>query len=269
MSTPTAADLWQSGDLAGAIAAQTAVVKASPTDTDARSLLFALLAFAGQWERAGTHLRAMAAAEQELQRSVEFYRGLLTAEIHRQGVFEGDAVPVLPPQAPAHLEHRLAAVQAWRRGDAAGAGEHLAAALDCQPDLRGTVDGRPFSGWRELDDLLGSVCEVLAGGRYLWLPWEWVRSLEVTAPTRLPDLLWVGARILHRDGDELSVNLPALYPGSHAWSEPALQLGRRTEWSGAAGLQRGQGQRLLAYGDAAGEVCELPLLELRTLEFEP
>ena len=267
MATPTTTQLWQSGDLAGAIAAQTAVVKARPADTDARSLLFALLAFAGDWERAGSHLRAMAAADQELQRSVLFYRGLLTAEVHRQGVFEGEAVPVLPPAAPAHLEHRLTALQAWRRGEAAAASDHLAAALEAQPDLAGTVNDRPFSGWRDLDDLLGSVCEVLAAGRYLWLPWEWIRSLEVTPPVRLPDLLWVPARLLHRDGRELAVNLPALYPGSHAWDDGALQLGRRTAWCGAEDLQRGQGQKLLAFGDAADEVQELPLLELRTLAF--
>jgi type VI secretion system protein ImpE len=264
---PTPAELYQSGDLAGAIAAQIAVVKARPGDTDARSLLFALLAFAGDWERAGTHLRALQAADQELQRAALFYRGLLTAEVHRQGVFEGEAVPVLPPAAPAHLEHRLAALQAWRGGDAGAAATHLEAALDSQPELEGTVNGEAFAGWRDLDDLLGSVCEVLAAGRYLWLPWEWIRSLEVTAPERLPDLLWLPARILHRDGSELSVNLPAVYPGSHTWNDGALELGRRTDWSGEPGLQRGLGQRLLAWGDAAGEVHELPLLELRTLEF--
>ena len=267
MTTPTAAELWQSGDLAGVIAAQAAMVKARPGDTDARSLLFALLSFAGEWERAGSHLRAMTAADQELQPSVVFYRGLLTAEVHRQGVFEGEAVPVLPPAAPVHLEHRLAALQAYRRGDLAAAADHLEAALDTQPELRGTVNGQAFAGWRDLDDLLGSVCEVLAAGRYLWLPWEWIRSLEVSAAERLPDLLWVPARLHHRDGEEMAVNLPLLYPGSQAWDDPVLQLGRRTDWSGEAGLQRGQGQRLLAWADPTGEVHELPLLELRTLEF--
>lgn len=266
MTTPTAAQLWQSGDLAGAIAAQAAVVKASPADTDARSLLFALLSFAGQWERAGTHLRAMSAAENDLQRSVQFVRGLVTAELHRLGVCEGEAVPVLPPQAPPHLEHRLAALQAWRRQEYDAAASHLDAALDTQPELAGKVNGQAFTGWRDLDDLLGSVCEVFAGGRYLWLPWEWIRSLELSTPERLPDLLWVPARLLHKDGEELTVNLPALYAGSYAWSDPALQLGRRTEWVGEAGLQRGCGQRLLAWAAAGGEVHELPLLELRTLE---
>ncbi len=268
MPEPTVQQLWEAGDLAGAIAAQAAVVKARPADTDARSLLFALLAFAGEWERAGTHLRALQAADGELQRSALFYRGLLTAEIHRQGVFEGDAVPVLPPQAPAHLEHRLAALQAIRRGDQAAARGHVAAAVEAQPDLAGTVNGQPFAGWRDLDDLLGSVCEVLAGGRYLWLPWEWIRNLEVTAPARVPEMLWVPARLLHRDGEELSVNLPALYAGSHTWDDPALRLGRATSWGGDEDLQRGKGQRLLAWADAAGEVHEMPLLELRTLAFD-
>jgi type VI secretion system protein ImpE len=265
---PTPAELYQSGDLAGAIAAQIAVVKARPGDTDARSLLFALLAFAGDWERAGTHLRALQAADQELQRAALFYRGLLTAEVHRQGVFEGEAVPVLPPAAPAHLEHRLAALQAWRGGDAGAAATHLEAALDSQPELEGTVNGEAFAGWRDLDDLLGSVCEVFAGGRYLWLPWERIRSLDVAVPERLPDLLWTPARLLDRDGEEMSVHLPALYAGSHTWSDPELQLGRRTDWSGGADLQRGQGLRLLAWADETGEVRELPLLDLRTLELD-
>jgi type VI secretion system protein ImpE len=266
VATPTAAELWQSGDLAGALSAQAAAVKASPADVEARSLLFALLGFAGQWDRAGTHLRAMAAADAEMERSAHFFRGLLTAEVHRQGVFEGEASPVMPPEAPAHLEHRLSALQAWRWGDATAAAEHLVGALAAQPELTGTVNGQAFVGWRDQDDLLGSVCEVFAGGRYLWLPWEWIRSLDVAPPVRLPDLLWASARLLHRDGEEMSVHLPAMYAGSHTWSDPELQLGRRTAWIGDADLQRGQGLRLLAWADGAGEVHELPLLDLRTLE---
>jgi type VI secretion system protein ImpE len=268
VAQPTAAELWRSGDLAGAVAAQTAAVKARPADVEARTLLFALLGFAGQWERAGSHLRAMAAADIGWERAVQFQRGLLTAEIHRQGVFEGEASPVVPPQPPAHVEHRLAALRAWRQGDEAGAAEHAAAAVAAQPELSGKVNGQAFAGWRDLDDLLGSVCEVFAGGRYLWLPWERIRSLDVAVPERLPDLLWTPARLLDRDGEEMSVHLPALYAGSHTWSDPELQLGRRTDWSGGADLQRGQGLRLLAWADEAGEVRELPLLDLRTLELD-
>jgi type VI secretion system protein ImpE len=265
MSTPTAAELWRGGDLSGAIAAQTAQVKAAPTDAEARSLLFAMVAHTGDWDRAASHLRVMAAADQEYERSVQFQRALLTAEIHRQGVFAGEAAPVLPDDAPEHVEQRWAALEAWRAGDFETASRCLEAAIAAQPELSGSVDGQAFTAWRDLDDRLGSVCEVFAGGRYLWLPWERIRTLELAEPARLPDLIWMPARITQSDGDELAAHLPARYVGCDSWSDPELQLGRRTDWAGEPGLQMGQGQRLLAWADGDGDVQELPVLALRSL----
>ena len=265
MNSPNAADLWRRGDLPGAIAAQTAVVKAQPSDAEARSLLFALIVLTGDWDRAASHLRALAAADGEYQRAVAFHRALLTAEIHRQGVFEGEASPVVPEAAPAHVDHRLAALAAWRADDLDEAARRIDAAVAAQPPLAGEVDGEVFTAWRDLDDLLGSVCEVFSGGRYLWLPWEDIRELEVSPPTRLPDLVWLPARITTRDGEEIAAHLPTRYHGCADWSDASLQLGRGTDWLGEAGLQRGVGLRVLAWADAAGEVHERPLPELRRL----
>jgi type VI secretion system protein ImpE len=267
MTTPTAADLWRDGDLDGAIAAQTAVVKSSPTDAEARSLLFAMVAHTGDWDRAASHLRVLAATDPDYERSVQFLRGLLTAEIHRQGVFTGEATPVLPDDTPEHVERRWSALQAWRAGDTAAAIEEIDRAIAAQPDLSGVVDGEDLTAWRDLDDRLGSVCEVFAGGRYLWLPWERIASLELSDPERLPDLIWAPARITQTDGEELSAHLPCRYVGCETWTDPALKLGRGTAWGGDPGLAEGQGQRMFARADVDAEVHEVPLLSLRSLAF--
>ncbi|MBE0564830.1 MAG: virulence protein SciE type, partial [Krumholzibacteria bacterium] len=154
-------------------------------------------------------------------------------------------------------------------------GEHeraaalVAAAVELQPELGGRLDGAPLASLRDLDDQLGSLLEVFAGGRYLWLPLERIARLEVPAPRHLLDLLWLPVQLTDRGGATTSVHLPVLYEGSHDGGDPRCATGRVTEWYDAGGgLARGRGQRLLGWSSPAGEVSELPLLELRTLELD-
>jgi type VI secretion system protein ImpE len=120
-------------------------------------------------------------------------------------------------------------------------------------------------GLRDYDDLFGSVLEVFAGGRYLWLPFEQVRSLQIPEPSTLMDLLWVPAEMISREGETSHVHLPALYPGSGEHADEQVQLGRTTEWIDCdeAGY-RGAGQRILLSGQD-GETLETPVLSLRTV----
>lgn len=261
-------NLLRAGRLDEAIDAQTAVVKARPTEADARYLLLALLGFAGQWDRAGRQLEALGHQDPKLATAARVYGGLLAAERERDAVYTEGGQPLVPPDAPAHVTARLAALVAWREGNRAEVARQLEVAVDAAPILAGRFNGEVFDGLRDLDDLLGSVLEVFAGGRYLWLPLERVRKLEITPPAHLLDLLWLPAQIVDADSTA-SVHLPVLYPGSAHHADAEVRLGRRTEWHGEQELLRGFGQRVLAYLAAGGELQEQSVLAVRSLELEP
>ncbi len=262
-------ELLRAGRLGEAIAAQTAAVKASPAEPEARYLLLALLGFAGEWERAGRQLEALGHQDPKLAAAARVCGGLLAAEQQRQAVFRGEGQPLVPPDAPAHVAARLAALEAWRAGDQVAASRQLEVAADAAPALAGRLNEQAFGGLRDLDDLLGSVLEVFAGGRYLWLPLERLRRLETAPPAHLLDLLWLPAQIIDDAEGKATVHLPVLYPGSAGHDAEEVRLGRRTEWWGGPDLLRGAGQRVLAYLDAGGEVQEQGILAVRSLEIEP
>jgi type VI secretion system protein ImpE len=262
----TAADHLRAGRLDAAIQAQMDTVRARPTDADARYLLCGLLAFGGDWQRAARQLDALGLNDPALQQRTGVYHNLLASEVERGAVLAGTAHPLTPPQPPEHVTQRLAAVAAAAAGDGDGTVRAVDAAISAQPELSGRFNEREFRALRDLDDLLGSVLEVFAGGRYLWLPLEHLRRLTVEPPQHLLDTIWLPAELEDAEGPTATVHLPVLYAGSGTSDSDTIRLGRETHWAEVApDLFSGRGQRVLAHA-ADGEPQEVPLLELRTLE---
>jgi type VI secretion system protein ImpE len=265
----TAQELFDAARLMDAIKVQTEAVRAHPSSPEERSVLFALVCFAGDLERASRQLEALALGQGptvEMRTSV--YRSLLVAETERRDVWAGRAKPLLAPDAPPTLEQRLAALSRWRAGDLPGAARLLDAAAVEAVEVSGRLNGRSFEQLRDTDDFGASLLEVYAQGRCLWLSFEQVRRLEIPQPEGLLDLVFAPARLLDRRGNEAMVFLPALYAGSHEQSDDRLRLGRMTEWLELAGLgARGVGQKvLLAVHGESEEECAL--LDVRTLEVD-
>jgi type VI secretion system protein ImpE len=254
------------GNLAAALQAQTEVVRRRPTDPDARYLLFGLLAFAGEWERAAKQLDALALNDPVLQQRTGIYLNLIAAEMDRAAALTGKTRPLLPPETPEHAQLRLDAFVALAAGDSNGAERAIDAAVAAAPSVVGTCNGTAFGALRDLDDRFGSVLEVFAGGHYLWLPLERIRRLEIEPPAHLLDTIWLPAGLEDSDGTTATIHLPVLYPGSASSEDEAERLGRKTGWVPVTPeLFAGSGQRILAHA-AEGEPEEVPLLDLRTLE---
>jgi type VI secretion system protein ImpE len=260
----TAEQLFQSGHLADAIAEQNTQVKKRPTDVDARFMLYSLLCFAGDLERAEKQLDVLVAQDQALQSGCLVQRSLLCSEVERRRVFEGNALPLLPPDPPAWARLRVEALQWLRSGDPAKAEELIGRAIEQTPGIAGQLDGEPFEGVRDCDDLLASFVEIFAGGRYIWLPMDHVRRLEIEEPKSALDTLWRPAQLEDARGEQAQVHLPVLYAGSHLDADEGVRLGRMTHWSQEGGLERGRGQHVLLV--ARGDDCtEHGLLEIREL----
>lgn len=266
----TAHELFQAGRLAEAIEAQTAEVKSHPADEDQRFLLFTLLSFAGELERAEVHLEAVSLRDQNqsLRVGSAVYHSLLAAEYERRKVYREGSRPVLPPDPPETAELRLKALAALRAGDAEAAEAALEEAAEEGVPLRGKINGEAFDGLRDYDDVLGQVLEIYAGGRCLWMPLERIRKLEIAEPGNQLDLLWPKAELVDATGTQASVHLPALYEGSCDHPDERVRLGRSTEWIDCLDVAfRGAGQKVLLT-TRGEEERETAILELRTLEIE-
>jgi type VI secretion system protein ImpE len=256
------------GRLADAVAAQIEEVKAQPTDPDRRLLLFTLLCFAGQLERAELHLEAVSLSDESARTGMAVYHALLAAEYERRKVYREGARPVLPPDPPPAVELRLQALEAVRLGQRKAAEHALEEAVEHAVVLRGKLNGEAFDGLRDYDDVLGQTLEVYAGGRCLWMPLERVRKLEISEPKHQLDLLWARAELEDTNGDQASVYLPALYEGSFEHESEVVRLGRSTEWIDCDSVAyRGAGQKVL-FAMHGEEERETGLLDVRTLEIE-
>jgi len=131
--------------------------------------------------------------------------------------------------------------------------------------VAGTFNGRPFLSIADADPRVGARLEVMAGGRYMWIPFAYIELVHVEPPRMLRDLRWALARVTTsasmREMELGEVLLPALSPGAWRLEDPELRLGRATDWEELAdGSFTPIGQKLLRIDDQL-----VPLLEVREL----
>src|ERR1700722_19166938 len=149
-----AKELFQSGKLNEAIAALGAEVRDNPTDVRRRTFLFELLCFQGEWDRAEKHLHLLADANKEAQMGAVLYFSALHAERVRRDLFAKKDYPFTP-------------VSDQPRG--------------------GSLNGEPFETIEDADPRIGPRLELFAAGGYLWIPFEYIESIETEAPRKLRD----------------------------------------------------------------------------------
>jgi type VI secretion system protein ImpE len=265
----TAGDALRAGDVAGALAAATAAVKANPTDADARWLMAEMLLVTGDAERADKMLDA--AALHEPNPAVLEFRKLLRAEVLRAQVLrEGRAPKYQGDDATPAQQAALRARMLLRLSDTAGAAE----AADQIESLRARTPGHlenpdgsqvTFDDLRDADDLWAAEIEVLTtAGDHILVPVERIRSLAFDPPRRTRDLLWRRCSIDLKDGTEGVVFLPTIYLGPERETDNALLLGRATDWTDPAqGPVRGRGLRMMLMGEEL-----LPIISLHAVVFD-
>jgi type VI secretion system protein ImpE len=229
--TPSARQLYADGRLEEAIEALGHELRQHPDDAQRRTFLFELLVFAGQFDRARKQLDVLATKGTQTEAGTLLYRAAIEAERVREHMFDTGDYPATPAPAP----------------------------------VRGTLNGTPFSSIEDADPRLGARLEVIAGGRYLWLPFAHLATIHMDPPSRLRDLHWMPARIATgpsvRDMELGEVLLPVLTPAAHRDDDDAVRLGRATAWVRTEQAQEVPVGSKLWLVD--GE--EVPLLEVRDL----
>jgi type VI secretion system protein ImpE len=228
---PTAREHYAAGQLDSAIEVLGAELRNAPADAQRRTFLFELLSFAGQYDRAEKQLDVLARGGTDAELAVLPYRAALQAERVREHMFStGDFPTGLAPTPVA-----------------------------------GTINGRAFLSIEDADPRVGARLEVMAGGRYMWIPFAYLETVTLEPPRMLRDIRWAPARVttssLMREMELGEVLLPALSPGAWRLQDAELKLGRAADWEELAdGSYAPAGQKLLRVD---GEL--VPLLEVREL----
>jgi type VI secretion system protein ImpE len=225
-----ARELLAASRLTDAIESLGIELRDNPTDAQRRSLLFELLAFAGELTRAEKQLDVLAQRGPDAGMGALLYRSAIHAERTRAEMFRTGTTP------------------------AAGTG----------PAISGVLNGKPFTSIRDADPRIGDRLEVFAAGQYMWIPFEHIASIHMEAPKRLRDTMWAVAKVQTGPkfkGVELGeVILPALTPQAAESEDDAVRLGRMTEWVLIDGAEVPIGQKLLLI-----DGNEVPILEVREL----
>jgi type VI secretion system protein ImpE len=264
-----ARELYAEGRLGDAVLAMNDEVRSNPADPDARGFLAELLCVSGNLTRADKMLEALASQAAENAPGIALFRQLVRAEMSRQEFHTQGRTPDFLEEPDDVMKLHLRASIALREGNGGEAVGLLNEADEARPRVRGTLNGEAFEDLRDLDDLCAGFFEVLTTtGKYYWIPFEKVESLELQPPRRPRDLIWCGAGISVRGGPEGQVYLPALYaptPDPDLPDADELRLARKTDWIGGGDAPvRGRGLRTFLVGEEARTA-----LELRTLHLEP
>lgn len=232
----TPKQLYQAGKLNDAIAALGGEVRDNPTDTQRRTFLFELLCFAGEHDRAEKHLNLLAEQSPQAKLGAVLYFSALHAERVRTDMFRKKDFPT---------------------GSSTGEEE----------DIKGTLNGKPFESIEDSDPRMGQRLEVFAAGAYLWIPFKHIVSIEMEAPKRVRDLLWIPTLVrtgpAFKDKELGEVLMPVLSPLSFEDADVNVKLGRLSDWRQQDGEAVPVGMKqFLVDGE------DIPILDVRKIELQ-
>jgi type VI secretion system protein ImpE len=254
--------LLREGDLDGARRVLVESVRTNPGDARARMFLFQLLAVAGEWDKARTHLEALAAISPEARMLATVYGMAMQAEVQREAVFAGrEPMPII---RGSWCQGIADAIAHYASGNGKAAQAARDAALDQAPDTPGELDGLRFEWISDADMRFGPTFEAIIQARYGLIAFSEVDRLTSEGPKDLRDTVWYPVQIQFREGQSVAALLPARYPGTERSGDLAVRMGRSTDWKSGASGETGLGQHLFAL--SGGE--ETGLLTVRSLVFD-
>lgn len=252
------------GDIDGAREALQARIRAEPANAELRVFLFQLFCVTGEWERAMTQLSVAGDMDAGTLGMVQVYREALRNEAFRIEVFAGRRQPLILGDPERWVALLLEALKVGAGGEIEKSQSLRDEAFEAAPMSAGRINGQPFEWIADADVRLGPMLEAIVNGRYYWIPFSHVAEMRIEEPEDLRDLVWMPVEFKWVNGGDAVGLMPTRYPGSEAAGDPAILLGRRTEWVEQGGdVHFGIGQRMLAT-----DVDEYPLMEVRDVNLE-
>ena len=253
----TAAELFHVGQLSAAVDAAIAEVKDQPGDLSRRTLLFALLSFAGDLERARKQIDVV--GNQAAMSEAPIYHGLLAAEETRRKVLNEGLRPKFFEDVPARIEKSLQALACLAKKQHNEAAALLSAAEEERPEFAGELNGTALDDFADANDVTRSIIEFQQGREYYWVPVDQLAHLQVVVPEpiRPRDLYWAPCQVVLKGGATQRGFTPVLYVDSWQSSTDELKLGHATTFRDDGGLYKGFGRKQFVAGEADPTVLDL------------
>lgn len=256
-------ELIRAGKLSDARRQLIEEVKSFPADMGKRTLLFQVHTLLGEWDKAERHLDVLVTLDAKKETGVQVYKNLIHAERERIEVVRNGKRPSFLPETPAYLELYIAAREKLKENRVDEAIELFDKINSQIPLISGTINGKGFTGFNDIDISLSFFLETIVHERYIRVPFESIRELSITPPKSLLDLIWITARITTWEGLSISCYLPVLYPESFLHEDDRVKLGRMTDWTPAGGpFSKGMGQHIFLIGEE-----EVGILDIREALF--
>ncbi len=260
----SAGDALKQGNLEDALATLQADVRNDPANSGHRIFLFQLLCVTGQWDRALTQLNTAAEMNNDALLMAQAYREVLQCERFREEVFAARKAPLVFGDPPAWIGLILQSLQHSSKGEGGAAKELVLKALDSIDERPGTIDDTAFSWLSDADMKLGPVMEAIIDGKYYWVPYSNISTVEFPEPADLRDLIWLPANFTWTNEGTSVGFVPARYCVEHAQSDSSALLARKTEWIDIGDdFYTGVGQRTFTSGDA-----DYSMLSTRKIQFD-
>jgi type VI secretion system protein ImpE len=258
-------ELVKAGRLEEALADLQKEVRNKPEDARLRIFLFQIQCVMGKWDKALVQLQVLADLNAETFLLSRVFEPVIQCERLRAEIFAGRRTPIVFGEPTEWVSWLVQAGGHAARGEIAAARSLRDQAFEAAPATAGTIDDKRFDWIADADSRLGPILETILEGRYLWIPFGRIRSIQMEKPSDLRDLVWMPARFVWANGGAASGHIPTRYAGTEAAADGQLRLSRKTDWQQPDGEYAiGLGQRVLAT-----DAGEYPLLECRAIELLP
>ena len=244
-----------------------ATVRSDPSNVKHRIFLFQLLAVMGQWDRALTQLNVAGELDASTLAMVQTYREALLCEGLRADVFAGKRSPVVFGKPEQWVALLLESLRLMADGHYAQSQDIRDQAFELAPASSGIIgdpasqDSEAFEWIADADTRMGPVLEAIINGRYYWVPFHRIQSINIEVPEDVRDMVWMPAYFTWANGGETVGLIPTRYPGSEASEDNQIRLAQKTIWQELDnGVYQGMGQRMFTT-----DAGEYPLMDLRLI----
>ena len=260
-----ARDHLRQGDVQNALTQLKQDVRKAPRDPRLRTFLFQMFCITGEWDRALTQLTVVNELDPAALPMMQTYQSAIRCEVLRERVFSGQRTPTVLGDPGEWVPLLIEANRMLAASKPDEAAKLRDAAFDLAPEAEAAVNGTACAWVADADPRLGPVLEAIVEGKYVWIPYHRIKTVNFDPPEDLRDQVWMPARFTWSNDGEAVGFVPTRYPGSAASSDPAIQLAHRTEWQDAApGWSLPIGQRVLVT-----DVDETALMDVRSLAITP
>lgn len=255
--------LLDAGDLNGAIQSALSYVKSNPLNHQARTFLFELSLFSGDWERGERQLDAIGHQDATAMVGALIYRQCIEAERKRAKYFSDGLKPEFLSDPPNYVYGLLTANNRLREGNVEEARQILDQTEEDRPAFPCTVNGEEAEDFRDYSDLTSGIMEVIIKDSYVWAPIEQIEKITIDEPQSLRDLFWLQGTMETSNGTNGEVFFPMLYVNSYKHDNDQVRLGRMTDWRDLGNeLYNGEGTKLFWINGQ-----DRPILDLKEVKF--